>query len=398
MQQIQKSFPRGARVRALHALLALLLLPACRGGEEAVTIGVAGPVQKATGASMKRAVEMAMEEINATEEKLGNGRLLRLRIEDDNGDPNQAIRVATELRRDPAVVAVIGHVNSGATIEAAPVYNRTRGEVADDSVLSGTDPLVEISPASSSPDVTGQGEWTFRIAPTDLAHAPVLARHARQLLGRSRAALLYSNDDYGRGLMAGFADQFRRGGGTVVSADPYLPAAAEATDGLEPYLQRALRANPDVLVIAGPADGALGIIRTARRLGFDGPIMGGDGLTSLKDAGALTEGLFVSSAYLPDRADTASQSFVRRYRERYKELPDHRGAMAYDLVHLLARAIRERGADREAIREYLAGMRDQSRAYQGVSGTMWFDEHGDVQGKEVVVGVVRGKSLVTASR
>lgn len=387
-----------ARIRAPRVLAAAAaLLAACSGGaKEPVVLGVAGPLDKPTGASMKKAVEMAVEEINRDPQKWTGGRPIELKLGDDQGDPKEAIRVATEMRKTTPVLAVIGHVNSGATIEAAPVYNTPRGEMSGDTALAGTDPLVEISPASSSADVSTAGDWTFRVAPTDLEHAPVLAQQARAL-GRSRAVVMYSNDDYGRGLKDVFTDQFRRGGGTVIEADPYLPAAAKATGGLEPYMARALRQNPDVLMIAGPEDGALAIIETARRLGFTGPIMGGDGLTSLKSAGPVVEGIFVSSAYLPDSREERSREFVQRYRQKYNELPDHRGAMAYDLVYLLAQAIRDGGATREAVREYLAKM-GEGQAYDGVSGRMWFDANGDVKGKAVVVGVVRGGELRTVQR
>lgn len=383
---------RQARTRALHAA-AMLVLAACgRASEEPILIGAAGPFEKGAGVSMKRAVQMAIDEINA--DGGVDGRNLAPEWGDDNADTQQAIRVATKLRNEPRVVAVVGHVQSGATLKAAPIYNTPASEAAGE--LAGTEPLVAISPASSSPEVSRAGEWTFRVVPSDLEHAPVLAAQA-QRLGGKRAAVLFTNDDYGRGLMSGFAASFARSGGAVVSRDPYLPAVAESTGGLEPYLARALRRNADVLLIAGPADGALRIVQTARQMGFTGPILGGDGLTGLKDAGAAAEGLFVSSAYIPDRPDAASRRFVDAYRKKYNDLPDHRGAMAYDAVHLLAKVIREVGPERAAIRRRLAQI-DSTVAFPGITGTIQFDSAGDVRGKPVAVGVIRGGRLVTATQ
>lgn len=384
---------RQARTRALRAAAAVLLLGACgRGDEEPIVIGAAGPFGKAAGVSMKRSVEMAVAEINAANGI--DGRNLAVAWGDDEADTQRAIEVATQMRKSAEVVAVVGHVQSGATLKAAPVYNTPAGEAMGE--LEGTEPLVAISPASSSPDVTRAGEWTFRVVPSDLEHAPVLAAHARRL-GGQRAAVLFTNDDYGRGLMSGFAASFARRGGVVVSRDPYLPTVAEATGGLEPYLARALRRNPDVLLIAGPADAALRIVQAARQMGFTGPILGGDGLTGLKDSGAAAEGLFVSSAFIPDRPDTASQRFVAAYQKEYTDLPDHRGAMAYDAVHLLAKVIRDVGPDRAAIRRRLAEI-DSTAAFPGITGTIQFDTAGDVRGKPVAVGVIRGGRLVTATQ
>jgi branched-chain amino acid transport system substrate-binding protein len=368
--------------------LALLLTGGCRGGGEPIYVGVAGPLSAANGASMRMAVEMAVDEINRAN-GIG-GRRVELVMLDDRADPQVALTVADSLRKDARVVAVIGHVNSAASLKAATIYNAqdARGE-----------PVMHISPASSAPGFTQAGPWSFRITPTDLEFSPVLARGAMEL-GRRRAAVLYANDDYGQGVMTTFERAFRSGGGAVVSADPYLPAVVTRGDELDPYLTRAMRRGADALVIGGQADAGLKIVQAARRLGYTGPILGSDGLTGLKDAGASAEGVFVSSAFLPDRPTELARQFVARYRQRYNALPDHRGAMAYDIINLLRRAIEEVGTDRKALRDYVAtvGADGGSAAFEGVSGTIRFDRNGDVVGKEVMLGVVRGGQLVTAGR
>ena len=377
---------------ALAALALPLLFAACGrdGGGGEIVIGVAGPITKANGRSMKLAAEMAAAEINAAGRV--RGRPIRLEFGDDEGDASKAIEVARALRGNPEVVAVVGHVNSAASLKAAGIYNAAAG--------SEGDPVAQISPASSSPQLTQAGEWTFRVCPTDLEFSPVLAQWAAQRLGSRRAAVLYANDDYGQGVRASFEDAFRRGGGQVVSADPYLPAVYDRDDALDPYLVRAIRRGADALVIGGQAAEGTKIIAAARRLGYTGPILGSDGLTGVKDAGPVAEGVFVSSAFLPDRDSEKARKFVAEYQRRYNELPDHRGAMAYDVVYLLRDAIERVGTDRRAIRDYLArvGAEGGNPAFEGVSGTIRFDENGDAKGKEVAVGVVRGGRLVSAGR
>lgn len=374
---------------ATFTLALCSLLAGCGGGSrDAIYVGVAGPLAAANGISMRRAAEMAAAEINA--DGGINGDSLVLVFKDDGADPQKAITVAGELKSDPRIVAVIGHVNSSASLRAATIYN-----AAD----STGDPVLQISPASSAPSLTQSGDWTFRVTPTDLEFSPALAAHARQMNLR-RAAVLYANDDYGQGVMATFESAFRGGGGAVVAADPYLPAVLERGTELDPYLMRAIGRGVDALVIGGQATEGVKIIQAARRLGFTGPIMGSDGLTGAKDAGAVAEGVFVSSAFLPDRADEAAQRFVASYRKAYNTLPDHRGAMTYDVVYLLRDAIREAGTDRQALRDYVAqiGRQGGPAAHAGVSGAIAFDENGDVVNKPVTVGVVRRGQLVTARR
>ncbi len=383
------SFPIHLRRAATFAALPLLLLSACGGEGGEVVFGLAGPFNQPNGRSMRLSAEMAVQEINAQ-----GGIRIRLEIRDDERSETKGVQVARELRAKPEVVAVIGHLNSGVSLKTAEVYNAAKGE----GDLEGG-PVVQISPASSAPELTQAGAWTFRVTPTDLEFSPALARFARGRLGRSRAAVLYANDDYGRGVMTTFQAAFRQQGGTVVSADPYVPAVVTDDAALDPFLVRALRERgADALVIGGQADQGIRIVRAARRLGYTGPILGSDGMTGVKDLGAVAEGVYVSSAFLPDREDPRARDFVRRYQERYRELPDHRGAMTYDIVHLLAAAVQSEGADRTAIRRYLetVGRAGGRPAFEGVSGNIRFDENGDVVEKPVAVGVVRGGRLVTA--
>ena len=234
------------------------------------------------------------------------------------------------------------------------------------------------------------------MCPSDLQHGPALAEWAFDQLDRSRAAVLYRNDDYGRGVAATFTEAFEAAGGTVVALDPYLTEIMDQPDSFDPYLERAMQRGMDVLVVAGQADGGLAVLNAARRAGYDGPVLGADGLTSLKDAGPVANGVFISSAFLPDRDTPVASAFVDAYNQKYNEMPDHRGAMTYDAIKLIVEALREVGTDRMALRDYVASVGSSRPAFEGVSGTIAFDPNGDVAGKEVAMGVVRNGMLVTA--
>ncbi len=370
----------------LLASLGALLLAACGGDKDKIVLGVAGPMKEANGISVKNAAQMAVEEIN---QKGGiDGRLLELVIVDDEKSEKRGIEVARDLRANERVVAVIGHVNSAVSVKAATIYNSVSDSVPGE-------PVVEISPASSAPALTGAGPWTFRVTPTDLEFSPALARHARTRLGSSKAAVLYANDEYGQGVTSTFESAFRQQGGQIVSSDPYLPAAIRNPQSLDAYLVRAMRRGADALVIGGQADAGVTIIQAARRLGFTGPIMGSDGITGVKDAGRVGEGVFVSSAFLADSQEPRAREFVTEYRRRFAKSPDHRAAQTYDVVYLLRDAIEKAGSDRAAIRAQLEKVRGED-AHQGVSGIIQFDRNGDVERKPVLIGVVRGGELVTA--
>src|SRR5437660_1131721 len=169
---------------------------------------------------MLRAAQLAVNQINARHGV--RGRPLELRIADDSGSEDTAVRVAERLYADPSVVAVVGHLSSGPTIAAARVYG------------AGASPVAMVSPSASSPDLSGLSPWVFRVCPSDLQHGPELAHFAWRSLGARRAGIIYINNDYGRGVRGTFAAEFTRPAGAVVEADPYVPA----TQSLEPDLSR----------------------------------------------------------------------------------------------------------------------------------------------------------------
>lgn len=376
------------RSRTLMVVLATLVgAAACdRSGRDdgMIRIGLAGPMEASYGRSVREGAELAITHANSAGGVSG-GRHVELVVRDDEADPARAIDVATEMVEDPSIVAVVGHVNSGTTHAASRIYNRAGRE------------LLEISPTATSVELTGAGEWTFRVCATDLRHGPALAEWAREL-GHGRAAVLYANDAYGRGMLSSFASAFQNAGGTIVSGDPYLSALIDSVDLLRPYLDRALARRVDVLMIAGELDVGLPALQLARSMGFTGPLMGGDGLLGLEEEAPNATSVYISTGFLPDQPGEAAQRFVAAYRDRYGTLPTGDAALAYDATSLVLQAIDEVGDDREAVRDYVAQIGQGRPPFQGVTGTIAFDENGDVVNKEVAVGTIQDGRLVSARR
>jgi branched-chain amino acid transport system substrate-binding protein len=358
-------------------LAASLLFAACSFSPSPIRIGLAGSLSDPVGVPMKRAAELAVEEINAAG-GIG-GRRLELLQRDDFADPDSAVFVATDLY-EAGVSAVIGHLWSGTTLAASPVYN------------GGTDPVVAISPSSSSPEVSTAGDYTFRICPSDLAHGVALARWAHDTLGLQRGAVLYLNDQYGRGVRQTFVKEFVRRGGVLQSIDPYLGD----TPNVGPYLDRlAKNGGADFLVVAGNRGDAEEILGQARMRGLTMPILGGDGLEGIEEVGALADGIYLSSAYLPTLPTVANKAFLKAYRKKFPSagLPNQPAAATYDAVYLLRDVIARAGTERQAIRRELAQVGSRGPAFRGVTGVVSFDAKGDVPNQTVYIGVVQNGAV-----
>ena len=372
------------RPAPLILFASILSLTACSrgsrggGGGGPIVLGLAGPFSQPRGESMQRAAELAVKEINA---RGGiHGRQLALRIRDDSGRADVAIRIAQQFVDDPAVVAVIGHLNSTASIYAGRVYGEARR------------PLVMITPSASSPDLTGISPYVFRVCPSDSWHGTQLARYARQALGARRVGVIFLDDDYGRGLRLSFATELRRLGGDLVEEDPMLAT----TPSLEPYVARLRqKGGVDALMLATDRPGAELALRDMERLGVHWPTLGGDALSGIETTGRLGEGVRLSLAYLVDQPGDRNAQFVSAYARAYDGArPDHRGAAAYDIVQLLALVLVQT-TDRRGIRDRLARIGQDLPAFEGVTGKIAFDRKGDVPAKSVVIGTVRGGRLVT---
>jgi branched-chain amino acid transport system substrate-binding protein len=316
---------------------------------------------------MRQGAELARRDIN----QAGGirGRLLEFRAVDDAADADSAMRVAETLFRDDEVVAVVGHVNSGTTVQAAETYERG---------------LPAVATSATSPEISHLGDWIFRVAPSDSSNSVELARFARRL--DLPSGVLYQNEDYGRGLAEGFRSALLAAGGKVLEMDPYLPETAD----LSPYLERMKRRGVRLVFLAGLQADAARIIRQSHEVGLDARFLGGDGVEGLSNKGPEFDGTMVGLLFHPD-ASAVSSHFAARFRAAFHREPDSFAALGYDATRLLAEAADAAGPRRSAIRDYLArlGQEGGPPAYEGVTGTIRFDGNGDPVAKDFHVGSMK---------
>ena len=360
------------RALFLVILAGTLAAAACggRSGATPITIGVAGPLTRAVGVSTRQGIELAVSQIDAAGGV--RGRSLRLELRDDSGDGARAARIAQQFVTGDSVVGVIGDVESGPTISAAKVYD-------------GHLPL--IATAATSPALTGISPWVFRVISSDSINGAAIARFANAM-GRHRAAIIYENNSYGRGLADAFRRAFR---GTVVSVDPI---AADATD-LEPYVSYYRRLSPDVVFAVGESISGLALLREARRQHLAADFIGGDGWTAIALDTAVAEGTYIAAPFTPRDPRPEVRRFVAAYRARFGADPDDKAALGYDAARLFARAIAAVGTDPRAVRDWLA-TRTAATAYHGVTGVIRFRADGDPVDKGLIMTRVHDGALAIA--
>lgn len=360
------------------AALTVWLLTACRPSAEPVRIGLAGPFSDAVGGPMRQAAALAVEEINASG-GIG-GRPIELIARDDRGDPDSAVSVAADLVSE-GVVAVVGHVYSGTTLAAAPVYG------------AGTRPIPVITPSSTAPELAQAGRHVFRLCPTDLEHGAALATWIREGLKLTRASVLYLNNPYGRGVRQSFVARFTALGGEILEANPYLGDSPDV--GI--YLDRIRSTGrTELLVVAGNRSEAMAILNQARARGIGVPVFGGDGLEGIEQDGPIAEGVTLTAAYLPTLDTPQNQRFVRTYLAKYPGSgpPNQPAAATYDALYLLRDVIASAGVGRRAIATALASLGADLPPHQGVTGILAFDGQGDLARMPVLIGRVHDGAII----
>jgi len=338
---------------------ALLALAACAATNEPYVVGAVGPWKQGYGLQNLQGVQLAAEEIN----RAGgiDGHAFKVITRDDAGDGPQAARIAQEFVGNESISAVIGHVNSSGMLAAAPIYD---GELA------------AVATSATSPDLSGISSWVFRVISSDSLNGIALANFASRFGQRGptsvSVAVLYENNTYGRGL----ADSFRRSfHGDILSLDPInadLPTA-------EPYIAFLKTRKPKIVFVAGRVASGLKILQEAKRQGFNPIFVGGDGWQGILEDTATSEGTYIGMSFTPEDPSPRARTFVAAFKKKFNSVPDAHAALAYDATYLIAQALKAKGPDRRAVRDYLRSL-NRETAYAGLTGPAYFEDTGDPVG------------------
>lgn len=353
---------------------------------EPVKIGLQVPLSgpfAAQGLGIRKAVELLVERTNA----IGglNGREVVLLVEDDRGDPNEAVLAAERLAQQ-GVLAVIGGYNTAAIEPSSRVYNR--------------DGIVQLLPACVPPLAPDRGfHQIFRVCfPEDRA-AQLTSDFITDVLDAQRVAILYEGSRDATTL-AGSAKSFiEQQGAQVVGFEAVNPADPD----LRPVLQKVVDASPDSVYFAGSTPVAAMLLKQAPEVGLRARWTLSDSAYSLDLvplAGLQNAvGVYLVAEPLPGNLNTPeSNAFVEGFRATYGEEPAGLWpAMAADAYRLIEQGVRETGAtDRQALADYL---HNRLRDFPGVTGLIrGFDSKGDRLGAGNRVLVVNPDGAITPSQ
>ncbi len=334
------------------------------------------------GDSTDKGIRLALEAANARGGV--KGKQLDLKTYDSQGKPEEAAVAATRLIVNDKVTILLGEVASSPSLAMAPIADANRTPM--------------ISSSATSPRVTkDQGKvrpYVFRVCFIDSFQGMVMARFSRESLKISRVAILRDvGTDYSVGLADFFAARFQELGGTIVTDQSYKAGDQD----FKAQLTAIKGKNPQAVYVPGYYTDVALIVRQGRELGMKMAFLGGDGWDSAKlyeIGGKAIDGCYFSNHYSADDPSPRIQEFVKRYRDKFGQVPDGLAALGYDAAQVALDAMaRAKDLTGPSIKEAL----EQTKDFPGVTGVITIDAGHDAVKPAVVLKIEGGKaSYVTA--
>ncbi len=339
------------------------------------------------GQSSVAGVKLAVDEINAAGGVLG--KQIELVQIDNKSDASEVVSVATRLMTEEGVVAVIGPATSGDFKAQIPI-----AEENGIPILSGSATANDVTVDYKDGEIV-EGSVkanTFRICFSDSFQGVAMANYASKNLGASKVAIIQDkSSDYAEGLAASFKETFEGLGGEIVAQEAYTTGDTD----FNAILTSLAGKEYDAIWLPGYYQEVGLIIKQARALGIEVPVLGADGfdspvLAELAGADALHD-VYYSNHFSALNQEEVVMDFIEAYKAANGgEEPDGFMALGYDCAKLMADAIERAGeADPAKIREALASTKD----FEAVTGTLSIDENHNAQKALVVIKLDGGVAV-----
>ena len=332
------------------------------------------------GTNFDNGAKLAVKEINASGGILG--RKIDYVSTDTQTNPGVAKSVAQRAVDQKAYV-VLGPVHSGSMIvsmgetKAAEITNFTGGEAAV---------------------ITRQGNpYVFRTSFTQSSSMPKLARYIKDSMKAASVAIIYTNNDFGKGGRDEMQKALAAQGIKVVADVSTDPGQIDMSSAVLQVKQ----ANPDVLFAYLTEEEGARLLRELKKQGFNKPIVGETTIIGQKVidlAGDAAEGILGHVGLTADAPQPTVKAFDQKYLAEYKQRSDHNGMKGYSAIYIIKAATEKAGKfDSKALAATLHGARISAKDNPGVLLDVSFDQNGDLDRESFIIKVVGGKQQVIAT-
>jgi branched-chain amino acid transport system substrate-binding protein len=359
---MRKSLSIAAPVLALTCLF----IAGCK-KEQTIKIATQTPLSgdlKEVGVDIKNGAQLAVDQLSGPLAEMG------IKVElapfDDEANPDKGVTNAKTIVADPAILAVVGHYNSGVEIPSSEFYHGAN--------------LCNISPANTNPTVTDRGYLEVdRICGRDDVQGAVGAQIAKKRRIQ-RAYVIHDTTPYGKGIAEYFQKEAEAQGIKIVG---FIGTTEKAN--FSAILPAILKQQPDAIYLAAGYE-ASALFKQAREKGFKGTFISDDAFDSPEaakiagDALLSGDGTYFSTVAGPAFAYPDTAKFVNDFKAKYGTVPQPYTAQAYDCTAVALKAIENaaKAADgkvpaRVDVAKAVRALKD----FHGITGTVTFNAKGD---------------------
>ncbi len=323
---------------------------------------LSGP-QSVLGTAIKNGAQLSLEQNGAMVSDMGF--TVELAPFDDQATPDTGVANAKQIVGDPAILCVVGHLNSGVMIPSSEEYHNAG--------------LAAVSPANTNPTVTDRGYAEVnRIVGRDDVQGVVGEEFARGELGIKNVYIIHDKTAYGQGVAEFFRQSAEKNGITVSGFE-----GTEEQSNFDSIITPILAANPDMIYFGGIYSQAGIFFKQAREKGITAKFMGPDGMDSSELAGLGGEAvkdMYYSSVAGPANVYEGTAKFIEDYKAKFGEDTQPFAAQAYDSMNIcltsIAAAIEANGGNipsRAQVAEAVRATKD----FSGITGSISFNGIGD---------------------
>jgi branched-chain amino acid transport system substrate-binding protein len=329
------------------------------------------------GTNWKNGIDLAIEEINAKGGVLG--RKLEVTHADSQSNPGVArAQVQKALDNEPYVLLGPGY--SGSVKVTAPLA----AEAGIAQIMGGE--AAELTQAGN--------KFLFRTSFGQQSSMPKVAKYINDDIKAKSVAIVWVNNDFGRGGRDVIAREFARYG-IKVAAD--LSTEAGQAD-FAADVSKIKAANPDAVFIYLNEEESARILKELKRQGVTVPLIGETTLVGQKVvelAGDAANGARGHVGLTTDAPVDLIKGFREKFVRKYSYIPDHNGIKGYLAVYMVKAATEKMGkVDGKALADALHGLTVRAANEPGILMDVTFDQNGDIDRQGFLVEIVEGKQVV----
>jgi len=331
------------------------------------------------GISMLNGINLLLEEVN----KAGgiDGRNVVLKVFDDYGNSTDAMNIANQIANDNTIKIVLGHFLSECSISAGRIYEKNG--------------VPAITGSATANNITFDNKWYFSVIPDNHFQGSFIAYYINKILKKNAISIIFDKDNYGRTL-----------NDSLTETAQHIGLKINHTWGINVgNMNMALFVrdlwnlpNNETIVMATHSPEAVELISHLKYPGCNFSIFGTDSFSTSSFLnlmrrfpqeraipGFYSDNIFAINPFNQETGSLKTINFIQSYQKKFNDEPSWVAAIYYDAALTAVEAIKRSNSiddtirkSRHSIRDALAGMYNSSKGVKGASGSIFFDQHGNV--------------------